>query len=55
MRFSRWTTTAELQGGEGAQILDFVTRQLKTPGVSVAGEDVPWAVLDAQHLGKVRY
>ena len=52
MHFTRWTTTAEMRGGSGAQILDFVTRQLHTPGAGVG--EVPWAVLDADSLGKVR-
>ncbi len=52
MHFTRWTTTAEMRGGSGAQILDFVTRHLHTPGAGVG--EVPWAVLDDQSLGKVR-
>ena len=45
VRFSRWITTADLQGGRAAQILDFVTRNL-------GSEDVAWAVVDGERLGK---
>jgi hypothetical protein len=45
VRFSRWITTADLQGGRGAQILDFVTRKLGNEGVA-------WAVVDGERMGK---
>jgi hypothetical protein len=40
---ARWTTTAELPGGRGAQILDFITRHL--------GNDMSVAVVDTEPLG----
>ena len=45
VRFSRWITTADLQGGRAAQILDFVTRTL-------GNESVAWAVVDGERMGK---
>ena len=47
--FTRWTTSGDLPGGRGSQILDFVTRHL-TKGSE--GEEVAWAVVDSERLGK---
>jgi len=50
VHFTRWTTTADKQGGRGAQILDFVTRHLQASGGG--DEGMPWAVVDGEKLGK---
>ena len=47
--FTRWTTSGDLPGGRGSQILDFVTRQLP---LGSGGEEVAWAVVDSERLGK---
>jgi hypothetical protein len=43
-----------IKGGRGAQILDFVTRQMQASGGGLGGhgQEVCWAVVDGEVLGK---